>query len=553
MTSMEFDDLNEQMLTRFFTINPDEATAFGKHDPFDGQLPDGSVKRLEDTLKLLKDWESEATKIANKGELSEDQKISFEVLRMSAKIQDFSLNDFQEWRMFPDALEMPGTVMFLMISRDYAPYEKRAEWMSSRTGQLPRYLEEFRTRFDKGGKPIRPWTEHSIATCEGFPGFLDFILEHSKGKVPDSLWKKMSTNVDAAKSALMEHLEWLRDLLGKSTDDLAMGPRKLEELLKIRGFSLTAEEMLAIARRGLEETKKLRADAARRISPGDPSKALRIIRDDTPASFDLALDETKKEMAKARKWIVEHGVCSIDYRGDVQVKETPEFLRMGVPTAALMMPAVFDKEPQGIYLVTRAESFEDVKQLCNRSGIINTTVHEAFPGHYHQGAMSFKKPWMHQLHLMLMSGDVMISGYETMEGWALYCEKMMYDKGYGANDRAYYVMLDYIIWRACRVIYDISICRGDATVEEMIEFFMKETDTSREITAAEIEGFSRTPAYALSYFTGKYLLLGLKDSLRKELGSRFDEKKFHDLFAMNGNLPFNLAERSIRIGMGASV
>ena len=553
MSSNEFDDLNESMLRRFYSINPDQATTFGMHDPYDGQLPNGGVKQLEDTLTLMKEWESRASKVAKSGGLSEDQRTSLDVLRMCVELQDFAINDFQEWRMFPEACEMPGAVLFNMISREYAPYEQRAAWMSSRIEQLPRYLAEFRTRFEKGARPVKAWTEYAIKTCEGLPGFLDFIVEHSKGKVSPESLEELQRNVAASKLALAEHLEWLRVLLKESTTDMAMGRKKLEKLLKLRGFSLTSDDMLALAIKGLEELKSLRAEAARRISPSDPSKALRIIRDDAPANFDLTLEETRKEMQKAKNWMVEQGVCTLDYEGDVLVMETPQFMRSGVTSAALFMPAVFDRQPHGIYLMTRPDNLEDMKQLFNRAGIVNTTVHEAYPGHYHQGAMSFKKPWMHQLHLMMLTTDVMVCGYETMEGWAHYCEKMMFERGYEADDKAYYTMLDFAIWRACRVVYDISLCRGEATIEQMVEFFMRETDSSKETAEAEIIGFSRTPSYALSYFTGRHLVIQLKEELKKELGQGFDEKKFHDLMAINGNLPFHLAMGAVRKGMGSAI
>lgn len=549
MSSKDFDELNEQMLRRFFSINPDMATAFGMHDPYDGQLPHGGVERLKDTLALVKEWEKRASKIAKGGGLSEDQAISLDILGMCVQLQDFAVNDFQEWRMFPEACEMPGVILFIMLSREYAPYEQRAAWMSSRIGQLPRYLSEFRARFRRG-KPVRAWTEHAVRTCRGLPGFLTFIEDHSKGKIPPGLQAQLSKNVADANAALAEHLEWLEKLLGTATDDMAMGRKKLDKLLRIRGFSMTSDEMLALAKEYLAEMKASRSEAADRISPGDPARALRIIRDDAPATFDLALVETREEMQRAKRWIVEHGVCTIDYEGDVLVMETPDFMRAGVATAALLMPAVFDKQPHGIYLMTRPEDIEDMKQLCNRSALMNTTVHEAYPGHYHQGAMSFKKPWMHQLHHMMMTTDTMVSAYETMEGWAHYCEKMMYEKGYGADDKAYYVMLDYAVWRACRVVHDIYLCRGEATTEQMVEFFMKETDSSKETAEADVIGFSRTPSYALSYLIGRHLVLQLKERLKGELGPRFDEKRFHDLLAINGNLPFHLAERAVRSGMG---
>jgi uncharacterized protein (DUF885 family) len=46
------------------------------------------------------------------------------------------------------------------------------------------------------------------------------------------------------------------------------------------------------------------------------------------------------------------------------------------------------------------------------------------------------------------------------------------------------------------------------------------------------------------------MVLDLKRNLVTELGGRFDERRFHDLMAESGNLPFHLAKRAVRRGFG---
>jgi uncharacterized protein (DUF885 family) len=144
-----------------------------------------------------------------------------------------------------------------------------------------------------------------------------------------------------------------------------------------------------------------------------------------------------------------------------------------------------------------------------------------------------------------MHPDSMITAYETQEGWAHYCEKMMFDRGYKATDEAAIAMLDAAIWRACRVIYDIKLHFGEATIEQMADMLVREASATKDVAMSEVTGFSRTPGYPISYFAGRHMVLELRRRLEAELGSLFNERRFHDLIALNGNLPFCLAREVI--------
>jgi len=165
--------------------------------------------------------------------------------------------------------------------------------------------------------------------------------------------------------------------------------------------------------------------------------------------------------------------------------------------------------------------------------------------------MSKRRPWMHQLLEILMTFDTIVTAYETQEGWAHYCERMMYDQGFEHNDAAALTMLDGGIWRGVRVIYDVRLAYGEATIKEMAELLSEEASTPLSAAESDVKNFTRTPGYPLSYLIGRHMVFELKKELEGELGARFELKKFHDQLALNGNLPFFLAREAVRAGMGA--
>jgi uncharacterized protein (DUF885 family) len=81
----------------------------------------------------------------------------------------------------------------------------------------------------------------------------------------------------------------------------------------------------------------------------------------------------------------------------------------------------------------------------------------------------------------------------------------------------------------------------------------KEASTPYDAALSDVMGFSRAPGYAVSYLVGRYLVFELKREFQNELGPEFDEKKFHDLLAENGNLPFYLARKAVRLGLRAGI
>ncbi len=545
MASSAFDTLNERMLLRFLDINPDMATMLGKHDPYDLLLPHGGVKRLQDNLGLLIDWNRDAERLLADEVLSSEQQISLETLRMSLSLQKFALEDYPLWRMYPDALEQLGWTIFTMMVREYAPLEDRVMGISSRMKLMPRYLGQFRERF-RDVNAVKPWTQLAIDTCDAFPMFLSSVKALSEKDISKELHDELVENCDDCVMAIKEHRDWLSTVLDTSTDDFAMGEEKLAKLLRIRGFDLTPGQVLDIAERYLADLTEERRAVAKRISPGgDENIVTEIIRNDCSETFEGVLQETIDELKHATDFIKKRGVATIDDRAVLDVIETPEFLRPALPVAALLMPARFEKVQSGAYLMTRPRDAAEIPSLWNRSMIINTTVHEAYPGHFHQGVMSNKKPWMHQLPLMFIMSDTMTPSYETGEGWAHYSEKMMYDEGFEATDHAAMAMLDAGIWRACRAIYDIKLHTGKATLDEMTQMLAKESNTLMSAAKDDVVGFSRSPGYPLSYLIGKHLVYELRDELLRSSGKDFDKKRFHDLLAENGNLSFNLARRVI--------
>ena len=99
------------------------------------------------------------------------------------------------------------------------------------------------------------------------------------------------------------------------------------------------------------------------------------------------------------------------------------------------------------------------------------------------------------------------------------------------------------IWRACRIILDIRLHRGEIGVDDAIDFLIDHTGFERPNAAAEVHRYTSTPTYQLSYLLGKVLILRLRADEQHRLGSEFSLRRFHDALLWSGSIPVSFHRR----------
>jgi uncharacterized protein (DUF885 family) len=228
----------------------------------------------------------------------------------------------------------------------------------------------------------------------------------------------------------------------------------------------------------------------------------------------------------------------------ISVIPTPEYLRTVIPFAAYFEPPKFDKHPSGIYIVTPSVG-DDPNAMREHyyGGISNTSVHEAYPGHHLQLSAAISHPSLVRL---------LTDAPEFVEGWGMYSEQMMREQGFDDGPEFLLAMHTDAIWRACRIILDVRMHRGELTVDEATAFLIEHTGFEHANAQAEVFRYTYTPTYQLSYLLGKVLLLGLRADEQRRLGDRFSLKGFHDTLMRNGSLPISFQRRLLAAEAAAS-
>ncbi len=528
-----FEELKKEIVDKFFEKNPHFASFLGLHDPYDYLLPKGDTTHVIENLRMIEEYVKRMKETIDFHSLNDANRIDWQVLEKALERGKFDVNEHRKHELNPDAFDEIGSILFLMITRDYAPLDKRIDAIIARIKKLPKYLEEFRSRFEQS-RPVKLWTKIAIESAQQMPELFKFLVASAKGKIPEELHRRLVEATTSLEQPFQEHMQWLQSLMSKTTKKWALGQEKFEKLIKIRDLGMKSEEIYNLGLDYLKRLKEERARIAKQIAPEKSvEEVMRTIESNAPKTFEEALNTTRETMEEAKQFVIEKNIATIYEEDNLVVTETPAFAAPLVPFAAMFMPSRFNKPMIGVYIVTRPKNIANLGNHLNYANIRNTAVHEAFPGHFLQGAISNRSSIIH----------IFADGTETVEGWAHYCEQMMMEHKFVKSLESKLIQINDAIWRAVRIIVDVKLSRGEMSLEEAVGMLMKEAGISREGAIAEVRRYTQTPSYALSYLLGKHLILQLREETKQRMGTEYNEKAFHDTITANGYLPIALLRK----------
>jgi uncharacterized protein (DUF885 family) len=528
-----FWNLVESHFRHLLEAHPVFATYMGIHD-LDGELDNGTrdavIQEIADAKRLQADIEA-----IDPAGLSESVRIERELALHNVRRELFDSEIHRVWERRSTAMDAIGDALFAPFARDYAPLAERLGSLTSRLEGVPAALEQHKTRAT--APQVKLWQELELDSGEYIPALFGEVKAAGNGVLDDRSQARLDKAVEKASAAVVEYLDDIKSKMGDTVESWALGPETLDQLVSLRAFDgLDASQILEIGHEQLALNKAARVADAKHV---DPSVAESVVVDrvksNHPANFEAALATYKDAMMRARAHIIEHDIATMPPGEQISVIPTPEYLRTVIPFAAYFEPAKFDRKPMGIYIVTPSVGDDpNAMREHNYASISNTSVHEAYPGHHLQLSAATRHPSLVRL---------LTDAPEFVEGWGMYSEQMMREQGFDAGPEFLLAMHTDAIWRACRIILDIRMHRGEISVDDATAFLVEHTGFEHSVAQAEVFRYTYTPTYQLSYLLGKVLLLQLRADEQRRLGARFSLKGFHDTLMRNGSLPISFHRR----------
>ena len=162
--------------------------------------------------------------------------------------------------------------------------------------------------------------------------------------------------------------------------------------------------------------------------------------------------------------------------------------------------------------------------------------HEGIPGHHMQLSVAQQLTTLPKFRQHSFN-----SGF--IEGWALYAEQLGKEAGFYRDPVSDYGRLSSELFRAVRLVVDTGIHSQGWTRDQVVAFFRKSGAVDEPTIQSETDRYISRPAQALSYKLGQLKFRELRARAERELGPKFDLRKFHDEMLNGGVLPLDLLDK----------
>ena len=536
-----FTDTAHQFLEDMYRRQPTEATRLGIHT-YDDRLEGYSKQAITDEAAAARAFRDRIAAIDPK-KLSASNQLDQVQLLHTIDSRLLTLEVIRPWAKDPDTYSSGLTATaYVMIKRTFAPAEERLRKLVAREKLMPAALAEARKNLDN---PPAVYTQIALEQIDGNRHFFEDAVASAFPEVHDAaLLSDFKQANDAVIAALGDYKKWLQDDLSKrSNGDFALGEATYRRKLAADEMvEAPLDQLLAIAERDLKANQAAFAEAARVIDPKrTPRQVLDSVEADHPP-VAMLLQTTQAGLDAIGRFLEDHHIVSVPRAAPARVQETPPFMR-STTTASMDIPGPFEKVSTEAYYsmtlpdpkLSKAET-EAFMAQWNYPLIANVSVHEVWPGHYLQFLYSRNLP-----------SDVrkVLGAATNSEGWAHYCEQMMIDEGFHADDPRYRLsQLQDALLRDARFVVGIKMHTQGMTIPQAQDFFVKEGYQPRPTAVAESKRGTSDPTYGY-YTMGKLMIMKLRDDYKKKMGAKYSLQAFHDTFISLGRLPLPLVRKAM--------
>lgn len=410
--------------------------------------------------------------------------------------------------------------------------QQRAASLTSLLAKLPPRLNQGRHNLLR---PPHRFTESAIFKTDGTIKSLQTsapLLAGQAGPAGAPLLAATKT----ALAALTDYRRWLQEeLLPRSDGSWALGKESYDYILQHRWFmKADSEEILRRGWESFKQTEALAQEVANRIEPGKNwVEVYEHLRDDHPQADDIKRAYQEKIDA-AKAFVIDHQIVTLPAGERVITVDTPPAMRRSSPFGTFQSVSQFDAGLEGRLVLTPIEDWMTAQQRTerlrshHRAWIPIIAVHEAYPGH-HVNALKIKE------NPRLLRKVVRESIFS--EGWGLFTEELMYEQGFLKGDDVRLTQLRNRLWRAVRVILDVSLHTGKMTFEQAADFLADKVRFDHYAAELDVDMYVHRPTYVLGYLIGMQEIMAIRKDYIAKYGEPKPPSEFYDRLLRIGAIP----------------
>ncbi len=535
-----FDEQYEADLRNF----PERATAFGDYR-YNDRLAEYSLDAIQRRHETDQGFLSRLEAIPTTGFSDQDQ-LSHDLLVrvLTQRITDHNLKEYempinQQSGIHTNLADLPLAVPLDSV--------KHYEDYIARLHQIPRAFTQTTEVLRAGMKdklmPVRFLAEKIPVQCEGIIAADPFLQPTKKypasisaddqKRLTQAITDAVNTDVLPAYKTFAAFIRTEYAPQGRtalSITSLPDGQKRYENDIYARTTThMTADEIHQLGLREIDRIEAEMTAIAKKEGFADLASFRASLKTNPkykPTSAEQILDDFRHYIAQMQPKLSE--LFTLLPKSPVTVEAIPEFQAAAATHYVTGTPD--GKRPGRVVVAT--------SKFADRSLIDDEAVayHEGVPGHHMQLSVQQQLQGLPKFRLH----GLFFNAYG--EGWALYAEELGKEVGFYQDPVSDYGRLSSELFRAVRLVVDTGIHAKGWSRDQVVDFFRKSGAVDEPTIQSETDRYISWPAQALSYKLGQLKFRELRERTKKELGPKFDLRKFHGEMLDGGTLPLDMLE-----------
>jgi uncharacterized protein (DUF885 family) len=539
----DFDKLSQDLIYGSLAFSPVDATSTGYHVhngiPLDELLDDYSPQGMDQQRGFYRGMQMRVAAV-DAASLDREQRADLEIMKDALGLSLLELNTIQSYKHNPTIyVELAGNALFSPYMLNYAPKEKRFQQITRRLEKMPALFEQAKSELVDA-----PEVWNRVAQEEN-DGNIELIDKTLRAEVPDAQKAGYNRAAGDAIASLRGFNAYLKDTLSKKSSDWRLGKDNYAKKFQFTLHTGKApEQLLAEAE---AELKTVRGDMAKLSAPKTVKQVLDEIAKQH-ATPDTFLDAARKTLEQATAFVREKGLVTLSARSNLQVIETPEFMRGIYGVGGFQQAPALEPELGAFYWITPIpkdwpkERIESKLREYNNYGLQELTIHEAMPGHYVQ--FEYANDVQPQARRLLRS---VFSNTPYVEGWAFYTQQMMSDEGYLNNSKELRLSFYKQALRAlANTILDVRLQTMGMTEQQALDLMMDDTFQEKEEATAKFQRAQLSSCQLPTYFAGWKGWLEAREQFKQRQGAAYSLRQFHDRALQESAVPLPVLEQLLQ-------
>jgi uncharacterized protein (DUF885 family) len=540
-----FNSFQPVFLDAYWKENPSGAIYAGYGKYYDRLIiPDSNA--FANTVEFCKQW-LHSLRSYNYNNLSGDNKINYNIIQNQLQSTIWYIDTFKSQQRDPSSYNLGGECYYL-FTQNYAPLTQRLQTLSSHIQNAARYYAAAQKIINH---PTKEYTDLAIQQNEGsLDVFGSSLMDSIKNSSLTSTEKdSLRQRITATTTAIKNFIAFLKKISADKNyvfSDFRIGKELFAQKFKYDLVTdYTPEQMFVKADSAKNYYHKQMFRIADTLWPKyygvaqKPSDSLALIKalldklSLNHASPQTVVDTATKLVHDLEHFIIAKSLFNYDTTYPLKVRIMPAYMA-GVSLANAESTPPYQKTGSTYYNIVdlskmpSADAESELREY-NTYSLQFLSIHEAMPGHCMQGVYNNR------------SGSIVKSVFGNgamIEGWAVYCEQMMMENGWGNDAPELWLVLYKWRLRECsNVLIDYGIqCLNysEADVEKLLknETFQEDAQIKEKYHRATV-----SQVQLCSYFNGLSDILALREAYKAKTGSNYSIKDFHEKFLSYGSAP----------------